>query len=239
MSIDTTFLRRCIGTLETAFGETGKLRDIAPVDGICSTDIVVVVSPDSRWEAFTLACLSSDEFVDYTDQTSTGTKMPRTIWKTMCQYNICVPSEQVIRAYQGIVQSLLDLVGLNILEARPRSNPRSSPPEADVRRNRPFRYREGSRGRGVNSPGGEVIVYESGDGEVRVDVRFDKETVWLTQRQMAELFGPDRSVIARHIHNAYREQELHPRSTCANFAQVRSEGGGEYSRSLGRPERRP
>ena len=91
----------------------------------------------------------------------------------------------------------------------------------------------------MNSPGGEVVVYESGDGEARVDVRFDKETVWLTQRQMAELFGRDRSVIARHIHNAYREQELDPGSTCANFAQVRSEGGGEYSRSLGRPERRP
>ena len=118
MSIDTTFLRRCIGTLEAAFGETGKLRDIAPVDGICSTDIVVVVSPDSRWEAFTLACLSSDEFVDYTGQASTGTKMPRTNWKTMCQYKICVPSEQVIRAFQGTVQPLLDLVGLNIHEAR-------------------------------------------------------------------------------------------------------------------------
>ena len=90
----------------------------------------------------------------------------------------------------------------------------------------------------MNSPGGEVIVYESGDGEVRVDVRLDKETVWLTQRQMAELFGRDRSVIVRHIHNAYREQELDLGSTCANFAQVRSEGGGEYSRSLGRPEHR-
>ena len=88
------------------------------MDGICSTDTIVVVSPDSRWEAFTLACLSSDEFVGYTDQASTGTKMPRTNWKTMCQYKICVPSEQVIRAFQGIVQPLLDLVGLNIHEAR-------------------------------------------------------------------------------------------------------------------------
>ena len=81
-------------------------------------------------------------------------------------------------------------------------------------------------------PGGEVVVYESEDGEARVNVRFDKETVWLTRQQMAELFGRDRSVIARHIHNAYREQELHPGSTCANFAQVRSEGGRRVSREV-------
>ena len=66
----------------------GKLRPyfhkvgFAPLDGICSTDIVVVTPRPSYWPAFTLACLSSDEFVDYTDQTSTGTKMPRTSWKT-------------------------------------------------------------------------------------------------------------------------------------------------------------
>ena len=102
----------------------GKLRPyfhkvgFAPLDGICSTDIVVVVPRAPEWEAFTLACLSSDEFVDYTDQTSTGTKMPRTSWKTMGQYKICVPSEQVIRAFQGIVRPLLDLVGANIHEAR-------------------------------------------------------------------------------------------------------------------------
>ena len=76
----------------------------------------------------------------------------------------------------------------------------------------------------MKSPGGEIIVYEFGDGEARVDVRFEEETVWLTQLQMAELFGRDRSVVARHIDNAYGEQELDPESTCAIFAQVRSEG---------------
>ena len=102
----------------------GKLRPyfhkigFAPLDGICSTDIVVVVPRAPEWGAFTLACLSSDEFVDYTDQTSTGTKMPRTSWKTMEQYKICLPSEQVARAYQGITQPLLDRIGANIHEAR-------------------------------------------------------------------------------------------------------------------------
>ena len=81
-------------------------------------------------------------------------------------------------------------------------------------------------------PGGEVIVYESEDGEARVDVRFDKETVWLTRLQMAELFGRDRSVITRHIHNAYGEQELDPEATCAKFAQVRIEGRRQVSREV-------
>ena len=65
---------------------------------------------------------------------------------------------------------------------------------------------------------------------MRVDVRLDRETVWLTQQQMAELFGRDRSVVARHIRNLFREGELDPRATCANFAQVQSEGGRTVSR---------
>ena len=77
----------------------------------------------------------------------------------------------------------------------------------------------------ATSPGGEVVVYEAPDGEVRVDVRFDRETVWLTQQQMAELFGRDRSVVNRHIRNAFREGELDPEATSAKFAQVQSEGG--------------
>jgi len=72
----------------------GKLRPyfhkvgFAPLDGICSTDIVVVAPRAPKWGALTLACLSSDQFVDYTHQTSTGTKMPRTSWKTMGQKKI-------------------------------------------------------------------------------------------------------------------------------------------------------
>ena len=102
----------------------GKLRPyfhkvgFAPLDGICSTDIVVVIPRAPAWAAFTLACLSSDEFVDYTDQTSTGTKMPRTSWKTMGQYKIGLPAEQVARAFQSIVQPLLDRMSQNIHEAR-------------------------------------------------------------------------------------------------------------------------
>ena len=77
-----------------------------------------------------------------------------------------------------------------------------------------------------------IVVYEAPDGEVRVDVRLDRETVWLTQQQMAELFGRDRSVVTRHIRNVYREGELDPKATCSKFAQVQSEGGRTVSREM-------
>ena len=101
----------------------GKLRPyfhkvgVAPVEGICSTDIVVVVSQAPQLSAFTAVCLSSDGFVDYTDRTSTGTRMPRTSWRTMGQYRICLPSEDVAGAFQGLAQPLIDCIGANIHEA--------------------------------------------------------------------------------------------------------------------------
>lgn len=61
-------------------------------------------------------------------------------------------------------------------------------------------------------PRGEVVVYEAPDGEVRVDVRLERETVWLSQAQMAELFGRERSVITRHVGNVFREGELEEES---------------------------
>ncbi len=100
----------------------GKLRPyfhkvgIAPLDGICSTDIVVTIPRAPDWGAFILACLSSDEFVDYTNRTSTGTKMPRTSWKTMAQYKVFLPPQQVACAFQDVTQSLLDRLGANIHE---------------------------------------------------------------------------------------------------------------------------
>ena len=98
----------------------GKLRPyfhkvgVAPLTGICSTDIVVAVPRSEHWAAFTLACLSSGEFVDYASRTSTGTRMPRTSWKTMAQYEICLPSKQIVLAFQGLIQSILDRINANI-----------------------------------------------------------------------------------------------------------------------------
>ncbi len=77
---------------------------------------------------------------------------------------------------------------------------------------------------GTPAPRGEVVVYEAPDGSTRVDVRLDRETVWLTQEQMARLFGRERSVITKHIRNVFREGELERNSVCANFAHTAADG---------------
>ena len=82
------------------------------------------------------------------------------------------------------------------------------------------------------TPGGEVILYETPDGQVRVDVRLDHDTVWLTHEQMGKLFGRERSVITKHVRNVFREGELEPEATCAKFAQVQSEGGRTVTREI-------
>ena len=72
--------------------------------------------------------------------------------------------------------------------------------------------------------GSEILLYQSADGETRIDVRLLDESVWLTQAQMAELFDRDRSVIARHIRNVFNEGELDEASVCADFAQTAADG---------------
>lgn len=69
-----------------------------------------------------------------------------------------------------------------------------------------------------------LLLYKTSEGEMSLDVRFSGETVWLSQTQMAQLFGKDRTVINRHIRNIYKEGELSEGETCANFAQVSQHG---------------
>ncbi|HEY4696720.1 MAG TPA: virulence protein RhuM/Fic/DOC family protein [Gallionella sp.] len=76
--------------------------------------------------------------------------------------------------------------------------------------------------------GGEVTLYVAPDGRIRLDVRLERDTVWLTQAQMAELFGRERSVITKHISNVFKEGELDRDSVCANFAHT-AEDGKTYS----------
>jgi prophage maintenance system killer protein len=72
--------------------------------------------------------------------------------------------------------------------------------------------------------GGEIVLYEAADGGIQLDVRLERETVWLTQAQIADLFGRERSVITKHLRNVYSEHELDAVATCAKFAQVQTEG---------------
>ena len=65
---------------------------------------------------------------------------------------------------------------------------------------------------------GQILLYQTPDGESRIEVRLQDETVWLSLDQMAELFQRDQSVIARHIRNIYKEEELKEEGTYAKFA---------------------
>jgi hypothetical protein len=73
-------------------------------------------------------------------------------------------------------------------------------------------------------PEWEAVVYDAPDGVTRVGVQMDGYMVWLTQRQMADLFGRDSSVTARQIRKAVREGDLDPKAVSTEYAQVQPEG---------------
>ena len=79
---------------------------------------------------------------------------------------------------------------------------------------------------------GELIIYQTEDGQTKIDVRMDNDTVWLSLDQMAELFQRDKSTISRHIKNVFQEGELTEDATVANFATVQSEGDRQVSRNI-------
>ncbi len=70
----------------------------------------------------------------------------------------------------------------------------------------------------------EIILYQSEDGQTKVEVRMEGETVWLTLNQLAELFQRDKSVISRHIKNVLEEGELQIDSVVANYATTAADG---------------
>ena len=72
-----------------------------------------------------------------------------------------------------------------------------------------------------------IVIYQTDDGRTQIDVRLDKETVWLSQAQMAELFMKDRTVIGRHISNIFKEGELERNEVCAKFAHTTRHGAIE------------
>ena len=88
----------------------GKLRPyfhkvgVAPIDGVCSTDILTIIPRFPIWFGFVLAHFSSDRFVEHVSSGSTGTKMPRTSWAEMARYSVVLPSEGVAASFDGFVR---------------------------------------------------------------------------------------------------------------------------------------
>ncbi len=83
-----------------------------------------------------------------------------------------------------------------------------------------------------NIPNSEIVLYTNPDNSIQLEVKLDKDTVWLTQQQMTDLFATDRTSILRHIKNIYNSGELTEISTCAKNAQVRQEGTRKVSRVI-------
>ncbi len=78
----------------------------------------------------------------------------------------------------------------------------------------------------------QFIIYQSEDGQTKLDVRFVDETVWLTQGLMAELFQTSTDNISLHLKNIYAESEIDENSTTEDFSVVRHEGARQVKRKL-------
>ena len=102
----------------------GKLRPyfhkvgVAPLDGVCSTDVLVVRAKSEEWIGLALGHISSEEFVNYTDAASTGTKMPRTSWQDMARYEIPLPDPQLAGAFGRFAKAVVGTIRANILQSR-------------------------------------------------------------------------------------------------------------------------
>lgn len=78
----------------------------------------------------------------------------------------------------------------------------------------------------------EIIIYQTQDGQTKIDVRLENETVWLTQNQMAELFQTTKQNVSLHIKNIFEEGELSENSTVKDYLTVQQEGNRKVSRNI-------
>jgi type I restriction enzyme, S subunit len=131
--------RRCIAlgdwdeTADVASGKSafkkgeilfGKLRPyfhkvgVAPFDGVCSTDILVLAPKRPEWFGFLLGHTSSEELIQFTDHASTGTKMPRTNWNDISSYKVALPPIHIAAAFTRTIQPMIDRIHTNLRESR-------------------------------------------------------------------------------------------------------------------------
>lgn len=78
----------------------------------------------------------------------------------------------------------------------------------------------------------EILIYQNQEGKIKIDVRLEEETVWLTQAQLCELFQKSKATISEHIKNVFEEGELDALATVRNFRTVQTEGKREVERAI-------
>lgn len=79
---------------------------------------------------------------------------------------------------------------------------------------------------------GAIEIYKTEEGNTQIEVKFENDTAWLTQQQMAELFGQTKQNISLHINNCYKEKELYKKATVKESLTVRKEGKRMISRKI-------
>ncbi len=77
-------------------------------------------------------------------------------------------------------------------------------------------------GKIMRKPDNEILIYANSDGNIKVDVRLEDETVWLSKAHMAQLFGKSRSTVTEHIANIFKEGELKEELVCRKFRHATS-----------------
>jgi type I restriction enzyme S subunit len=110
----------------------GKLRPyfhkvgVPAIDGVCSTDILVIAPKQPEWFGLLLGYLSSVDFINFVDAASAGTKMPRTNWEDMAEYKIIIPDQSTCKVFTKIIDSLINKIHANIQESHVLSNIRDT-----------------------------------------------------------------------------------------------------------------
>ena len=110
------------GKLNPHFHKVG----VAPIDGICSTDILVVQPIDAEWFGFVLSLVSSDNFLVYTSAHARGTTLPRTNWKDMSSYKTVFPKSEIAHKYTEFIQPIVKKIIENIHECHTLSQTRDT-----------------------------------------------------------------------------------------------------------------
>lgn len=128
VALDTWGRASDAGSTKTRFqrGDVlfGKLRPYfhkvvpAPIDGVCSTDILVIRPEHEDWHWYAFGHLYSDSMIAHTTAAADGTKMPRTNWKDLCRFSVAIPPKELAAEYGRSVTPMFDQIGANVKECR-------------------------------------------------------------------------------------------------------------------------
>lgn len=110
------------GKLRPYFHKVGT----APIDGICSTDILVIRPKISDWYGFSLGHLSSSALIDYAEKLSNGAKMPRTNWGDLSKYRVALPDFKTAKVLSEVFESFVYKIRVNIIQSRTLADIRDS-----------------------------------------------------------------------------------------------------------------